>query len=106
MESKTSQPIQYNQFPELADHPIYHFYEKENGNVLLCARSGLYEWNLEKGIIARYWENGENQFQIPVTSIRHLYYDQTDKSYWLATDKKGLVHWSPATQEKTVYPCA
>ncbi|MEN0006280.1 MAG: ATP-binding protein [Bacteroidota bacterium] len=97
-------PAAYHAFPELADHPIYHFYPKEDGKVLLCARSGLYEWHPQKGVLARYWKEGKGQFQLPVTDIRHLYYDATDASYWLATGKKGLVHWWPEKGESEVYP--
>ncbi len=95
--------VDYNEFEELEEAPIYHIYKKNNGNFFLCSTIGLYEWNIEKGIIAKYWEGGVGKYKLPTSDIRHLYYEEKDKSYWLATGNKGLVHWKQETQEAEVH---
>jgi len=93
----------YNEFTELKEHTVYHFYEKEDGNLLLCSTGGLYEMNLEQGIIARYWSGGKGKYHLPFDDVRHLYYDKTDKSYWFATNQAGIVHWKPQNNEVEAY---
>ena len=95
--------VNYNEFTELETVPIYFIYKKEDGNFFLCSTIGLYEWNIEKGIVARYWEEGTAKYKLPTSDIRHLYYDENNRSYWLATGNKGLVHWIPKTEETEVY---
>lgn len=93
----------YNKFEELKEHTIYHFYKKKNGNVLLCTTGGLYEWHPEKGVLARYWQDGKGKYQLPTNDIRHLYFDEKDQSYWLGTGQEGLIHWQPNTGVATVF---
>jgi signal transduction histidine kinase/DNA-binding response OmpR family regulator len=82
---------------------VYHFYEKEDGNILLCTTTGLYEMQLGKGIIARYWFGGKGKYHLPATDFRHLYFDKKTQSYWLATNETGLIQWNPKTNTSKIH---
>lgn len=95
--------INYNEFEELKTATVYHFYQKSKNKVLLSATTGLYEWDLNKGILARYWKEGKGKYHIPAKDFRHLCYDNSDTTFWLATAENGLIHWSPTTNQSQVY---
>lgn len=102
-ETGESVEVNYGDFEVLRSSMIYHFYEKENEEVLLCTTSGLYEWHPKKGIKARYSEEEQGKFYLPTSDIRHLYFEKKYQSYWLASREDGLIHWQPQTGEHTVY---
>src|SRR5690606_15839108 len=47
--------VQYNQFSELAQAHILHIAPDRQGQLWICANTGLYTLDPQKGIIARYW---------------------------------------------------
>ena len=101
--TRTIEKVISNGFTEIEKGIVYHFYEKEDGNILLCTTTGLYEMELGKGIIARYWEGGKGKYHIPANDFRHLYFDKSNQSYWLATNESGLIQWKPQTQTSKSY---
>ncbi|MEN0004763.1 MAG: ATP-binding protein [Bacteroidota bacterium] len=90
VETKETGEMEYHQLEELKDATVYHFYRLDEQNVLLCATTGLYQWNINNGI---------QTCLIPGIDFRHLYHDESDGTYWLATGQEGLLHWNPATGE-------
>ena len=88
--------IDYGNFEELKYHVVYHFYRLDPKTILLCATSGIYEMDLNKGIMARYWPGGKGRFRFPVGDFRHLYHDKKRNEFWFATGGYGLLHWVPA----------
>ena len=101
--TKKLEKVIHNEFPEIEKGIVYHFYEKEDGNIFLCTTTGLYEMQLGKGIIARYWSGAEGKYHIPAKDFRHLYFDKSTQSYWLATNETGLIHWNPKTNTSKVH---
>jgi hypothetical protein len=94
---KTSQErllpyTQYNQFTELAQAHILHIAPDRQGQFWICATTGLYTVDPQKGITARYWSGGKDRFYLPAESYQHFYQDPQG-IYWLATANAGLIRW-------------
>jgi signal transduction histidine kinase/DNA-binding response OmpR family regulator/ligand-binding sensor domain-containing protein len=85
----------YNQFPELAQAQILHIGPDRQGTIWLCATTGLYTLDPQRGITARYWRGGQGAFKLPADSYQH-FYQALDGRYWLATANAGLVRWDRA----------
>ncbi|HEY0110975.1 MAG TPA: two-component regulator propeller domain-containing protein, partial [Fibrella sp.] len=85
----------YNQFPELAQAHVLHIGHDRQGTIWLCATTGLYTVDPQKGVTARYWRGGSGAFKLPADSYQHFYQDPTGR-YWLATANAGLVRWDRA----------
>jgi signal transduction histidine kinase/CheY-like chemotaxis protein/ligand-binding sensor domain-containing protein len=85
----------YNQFPELAQAHVLHIGTDRQGTIWLCATTGLYTVDPEKGVTARYWRGGSGQYKLPADSYQHVY-QAPDGRYWLATANAGLVRWDRA----------
>jgi signal transduction histidine kinase/DNA-binding response OmpR family regulator len=82
----------YNQFTELAQAHILHIAPDRQGMLWICANTGLYTMDPQKGITARYWSRGKEGFYLPAESFQHFYQD-TAGTYWLATANVGLIRW-------------
>ncbi|HEY0110588.1 MAG TPA: helix-turn-helix domain-containing protein, partial [Fibrella sp.] len=83
---------QYNQFTELAQAHILHIARDRQGTLWLCANTGFYTVDPQKGITARYWSGGKGRFYLPTDSYQHFYQDPQG-IYWLATASAGLIRW-------------
>lgn len=103
---KTNQnrEVNYNEYGILKTSTVYHFFELNEEELLLCSTSGLYKLHLSKGIVERYWSEATAPFFLPADDFRHLYYDKTDQSFWLAASQVGLVHWQPAKNQSKLHP--
>lgn len=95
--------VQYNEFEALKTSTVYHFSQKKDGNIWLCTTSGLYEMNLKKGIVARYWSGGEGEYYLPADDFRHFYFNEKNQTYWLAASGKGVIQWTPETQQSELF---
>lgn len=82
----------YNQFPELARAHVLHIGADRQGTIWLCATTGLYTVDPQRGITARYWRGGKGAFRLPADSYQHFYQD-AGGIYWLATANAGLIRW-------------
>ncbi len=82
----------YNQFPELAQAHVLHIGADRQGTIWLCATTGLYTVDPQRGVTARYWRGGKGAFKLPADSYQHFYQDAGGR-YWLATANAGLVRW-------------
>jgi signal transduction histidine kinase len=102
-QGETVQELDYGEFEELKYHVIYHFYRLNANRILLCATSGIYEMDLEKGILARYWPGGKGRYYLPVGDFRHLYHNASQNEFWLATGGFGLLQWNPDKDIKKLY---
>ncbi len=85
----------YNQFPELAQAQVLHIAPDRQGTLWLCATTGLYTVDPQKGVTARYWRGGNGPFKLPADSYQHFYQDPNGL-FWLATANAGLVRWDRA----------
>jgi ligand-binding sensor domain-containing protein len=83
---------QYNQFTELAQAHILHIAPDRQGMLWICANTGLYTIDPQKGITARYGSGGKNEFYLPAEGYHHFYQDPQGV-YWLATANAGLIRW-------------
>lgn len=75
----------YNEYKDLGNHYITHFYENEEG-IWICTDQGIYLLQEDKGIVAHFGKN------FPYQNIMHLYEDQ-EGIFWLATRGGGLLRW-------------
>jgi signal transduction histidine kinase/CheY-like chemotaxis protein/streptogramin lyase len=82
----------YNQFTELSWAHLLHIAPDRQGMFWICANTGLYTVDPQKGITARYWSGGKGRFYLPAESYQHFYQD-TRGVYWLATANAGLIRW-------------
>ena len=82
----------YNQFPELAQAHVLHIGTDRQGTIWLCATTGLYTVDPQRGVTARYWRGGQGAFKLPADSYQHFYQD-AGGLFWLATANAGLMRW-------------
>ena len=82
----------YNQFPELAQAHVLHIGTDRQGTIWLCATTGLYTIDPQRGVTARYWRGGRGSFKLPADSYQH-FYQAPSGLFWLATANAGLVRW-------------
>ncbi|AUD01426.1 hybrid sensor histidine kinase/response regulator transcription factor [Spirosoma pollinicola] len=85
----------YNQFFELAKAHILHIGTDRQGTIWLCATTGLYTVDPQKGVTGRYWRGGRGGYRLPADSYQHFYQDPQGV-FWLATANTGLVRWDRA----------
>ncbi|WP_246169324.1 ligand-binding sensor domain-containing protein [Rudanella paleaurantiibacter] len=83
---------QYNQFPELAQAHILHIGPDRQGTIWLCATTGLYTFDPQRGIMTRYWSGGKGKFLLPAEGFQHFYH-APNGLFWLGTANRGLVRW-------------
>ena len=82
----------YNQFAELDQAHVLHIGADRQGTIWLCATTGLYTVDPQRGVTARYWSGGIGPFKLPADSYQHFYQD-AGGIFWLATANAGLVRW-------------
>ena len=83
---------QLNQFTELDDSHILFIHPNDKGNLLACSNKGIFEIDPDKGVIDRYWTEGDTQHHLPHDNIQHFYQDEQG-IYWLSTGGSGLIRW-------------
>lgn len=88
----------YNEFEELTDAIVLFFYKDKNGVIWVGSNNGLYQLDVEKGIIAGYGKNRKGTFHLPSTKFQHMHQDEQGV-FWLATEDAGLIRWNKATGE-------
>ncbi|MEM8907185.1 MAG: ATP-binding protein, partial [Bacteroidota bacterium] len=85
----------YNEFTELSESLVLHFYEINEREVLLATNTGLYLLDIDRGITQRYWMNGAGKAYLPTNDFQYIYRD-ADGVFWLATAREGLIRWDRA----------
>lgn len=83
---------QYNGFNELRTAGIVSIQPDRRGGFWLCATTGLYRLDLQKGVTERHWSGGKGTFYLPYDNIYHLHED-AEGVFWLATGGGGLISW-------------
>jgi two-component sensor histidine kinase len=83
---------QLNGYNELHEAVVIDIVPKGNRKYWLCTYSGLYDYDIAKGITARYSQNDTGANYIPAKEIQHCAID-ADGTMWLATTK-GLLKWN------------
>lgn len=97
--------VNYNGYDELKTASVYHIQRLKDGGLWLCAETGLYKLDIDKGIQQRYWTGGAGKNKIAADHILHFYED-AEGILWLATFDRGLVKWDPSTGQSVSYALA
>ncbi|RRB07305.1 hybrid sensor histidine kinase/response regulator transcription factor [Larkinella rosea] len=87
---------QYNRFKELQTAGIPFIQPDREGRIWLCASTGFYRLNFQKGILERHWSGGQGNSYLPFDNFTHFYED-SDGIFWLATNGGGLISWNSKT---------
>lgn len=91
-----------NGFTGLAQATIIQILTDKQGVTWLVTSDGLFIYDKEKGITARYHTEGTGKFKIPANNIQHLYID-SNNLYWMATEGSGLIKWNRETGVAQVF---
>jgi two-component sensor histidine kinase/ligand-binding sensor domain-containing protein len=83
---------QYNQFQELATAHVLSIRTFDSTNYWICTNQGLYLFQLQKGIVERYYSAAEGNRFLPSNEFQHIFRD-SEGIYWLATTN-GLIRWN------------
>ncbi len=86
----------YNAFTELKEALVQFFYKDKNGVIWVISNKGLFQLDLEKGIIAKYGKNRPGAFRLPSNKFQHMYQD-AHGVFWLTTEDAGLLRWDKAS---------
>ena len=83
----------FNGFADFEKESIltYSFFKDQKNRIWLTTSGGLFQLDLEQGIVGRYWQKAEAEQFLPATDFRHMYQDK-DGIFWIAT-KAGLIRW-------------
>lgn len=82
----------YNGFDELKTAGIVSIQSDKEGKLWLCATTGLYRLDPQKGVTERHWSGGKGAFYLPYDNIYHFYEDR-EGVFWIATGGGGLIRW-------------
>ena len=88
----------YNEFTQLQDALVLDLFKDKNGLIWVVSSKGLYQLNLQKGIVAGYGKSRKGNFKLPSNKFQHMYQDD-DGIYWLATEDAGLIKCNKMTGE-------
>ncbi|MEZ4925722.1 MAG: ATP-binding protein [Saprospiraceae bacterium] len=78
-------------FKALENAFVYRFRE-DGDNLYLSTSKGYFLVNLNKGIVERFWQEGENKYRLPADIVYHDYVDE-HQSIWLGTNKGLFRLW-------------
>ncbi len=94
---------QYNGFDALRSADIYAIQpdSERNGHLWFVTSEGLFYFEKNRGIVARYWKEGKGKYNFPVNNLRHFSQDDAG-DYWFATDE-GLLYWQPVRRCTKLY---
>ncbi|MEL6831618.1 MAG: two-component regulator propeller domain-containing protein [Bacteroidota bacterium] len=87
--------VDYNGYQALKDALVLFFYEDQDGTIWIGSTEGLFQLDLEQGIVAAYGKNQSDAHYLPSGNFQHMHQDQ-DGDYWLATKDAGLLRWDKA----------
>lgn len=93
---------QYNVFDELKSAGIVSIQADKEGQIWLCATTGFYKLDFEKGILERHWSGGKGAAYLSYDNIYHFYEDK-DGGFWLATGGGGLIRWDRKNNQTQQY---
>lgn len=82
---------QYNGFNISPNATIYAIKEDREGRIWVVSTDGLFQLDLEMGIVDRFWIEGDSTHYLPSQDLRDIYQDK-DGSFWLGS-LDGLIHW-------------
>ncbi len=79
-----------NNFPEISQSAIYDFEPIDETNFLIASTFGVYQLDINKGIINHYCSANNS---LAYDFISYIHKDQEDGTLWLGTKMGGLFHW-------------
>ena len=97
-----SRTLRYNSTDVLNNSNIFYIHILSSGNFLLATDSGIYEFSPQKGIINRYWTEGEEHLYLPHDDYYYIYEDASG-TFWLGSNGSGLIEWQKSTGEYKKY---
>ncbi|MGB0430129.1 MAG: response regulator [Bacteroidia bacterium] len=87
-------------YPELSNAIVYNITEGPNQKLYICSAAGLYILDSKQNkIIARYCSELKGSNYLPAIDVRHIYFNDNNKSVWIATNGKGIIYWDFTTGE-------
>ena len=90
--------------PALQDAIIHSIITTSHQQLWLLTEKGLFHFDPQKGILARYWTGGKGKYYLPVENLRTGHQDKKG-NWWLAT-AEGLLRWNPAKGLTRVFTTA
>jgi len=88
-------------YPVLYHAVIHSISADNNGKLWLLTEQGLFHYDPQKGMIARYWTGGKGKYHLPADNLRHAYID-TNGTWWIAS-MDGLLQWFPHTGKWQIF---
>ncbi|MCB0644229.1 MAG: hypothetical protein KDC44_21445, partial [Phaeodactylibacter sp.] len=85
-------------FKSMVNVSVYSIQEDRSGQIWICTNFGLYQMDLEKGLVGHYSAANQPPWQLPLRGLYHLYEDP-DGIFWLATNGSGMVRWDRQQQQ-------
>ncbi|MEO0726774.1 MAG: ATP-binding protein [Bacteroidota bacterium] len=82
---------QYNGFQQLKTSRVLQLLE-DGPFLWAITNSGLYFIHKDRGVLRRYWSEGEAGYRLPFEDIHYLHKDK-DGLFWVASNADGLVHF-------------
>ncbi len=90
-----------NAYSTIESSIIYEFFIDQQGLIWLPTSSGLYQLDIEEGVIERYWKKGNGKFKFPSDRLQHIHQDK-DGIFWIAS-RDGLVRWDKKNSETQLF---
>ncbi|WP_373553739.1 response regulator [Haliscomenobacter sp.] len=90
--------------PALSNAIIHSILPKDGQQLWLLSEKGLFLFDTQSGIIARYWTGGKGKYKLPVENLRACYFEKKDL-WWFAT-AEGLLRWNPENGESRLFTTA
>ncbi|WP_044233393.1 response regulator [Haliscomenobacter hydrossis] len=87
--------------PALKEAIIHSIMTTSHQQMWLLTEKGLFRFDPQKGILARYWTGGEGKYHLPVENLRTCHQDEKG-NWWLAT-AEGLLRWNPAQGDARMF---
>lgn len=90
--------------PALDNAIIHSIVKAEAQQLWLLTEKGLFLFDPQKGIKARYWKGGKGKFHLPAENLRACHRDKNG-IWWLAT-VDGLLRWNPNQNKSRLFTMA
>jgi signal transduction histidine kinase/DNA-binding response OmpR family regulator/ligand-binding sensor domain-containing protein len=84
--------VESNGYDDAAQATKWHFFE-DGDYIWVAAQNGLYLIRKEKGVVAQFGANAQEDYYLPAITFHHIHKD-SQGNYWLATGDGGLIRFS------------
>ena len=99
---KTTVVDQFNEIEAFKGATIYQIKPYGKQHFWLATSNGLYLMDKAKGIVSRYWNEGQGPYYLPADAIHHIHIDK-DNTFWLGSRNAGLLQANISTSENAFH---